>query len=127
MSKENKTALDLACKYIVKLEMSLHSNDSYIQPNYCKKNKCNPKSEIYCFDCCRQYLQEQADIPDGWDVVKEIYEWLEEHQKRIYKRAKEEHSVNELLNSFWDGREIEVDCILENLYKRLQQKEIEVK
>lgn len=76
MAKEKKDTLDLACKYIVQLDMSLHSNDSKIQPNYCTQKDCKAKSAADCLVCCKNYFQEQATIPDGWDVVKEIYEFV---------------------------------------------------
>ncbi|MDO5329031.1 MAG: hypothetical protein Q4E88_02870 [Coriobacteriia bacterium] len=37
---------------------------------------CSPIDKELCKKKLKQHFQQQADIPDGWEVVKEIYEEL---------------------------------------------------
>lgn len=66
-----KNSLRLACDYIVKLDSSIPSNASDIQPKYCKGN-CKSKSHEECLNCAMQYFGGDTKEQDGWDVVKEI-------------------------------------------------------
>ena len=81
MSK--KTALDLACEFIQNggLEMcSLCSID-------CKHLQTR-RTKNECFKKVKQHFQQQADIPDGWDVVKEIYKHYSKENKELEKEIK---------------------------------------
>lgn len=67
MSKEKKkTALYLACEEIDYLWGKFDGlyPDDYTD-EFCEKYG-------YGINGVKQYFQQQADIPDGWDVVKEI-------------------------------------------------------
>lgn len=95
MSK--KTALDLACE---ELNYLIYSEKTGIGCGDCPAVKdCELNCESYSVKNCtknlKQHFQEQADIPDGWDVVKKIHKalqdlWLDtagEDEEFAYGRA----------------------------------------
>ena len=88
MSK--KTALRIACEklcdtYHDVLESCMRFNDCKIIgcPVYKECEKYTTEAHINYtldhnvqIDILEQYFQQQADIPDGWEVVKELYKQL---------------------------------------------------
>lgn len=76
MNKEKKDALTLACKVLDDFVDCSNSWDIYCP----LEDKCN--IELNCGMQLKQYFQQQADIPDGWDVVKEIYKKIKQDRSR---------------------------------------------
>lgn len=73
MTKQRKTALDKACDWIV----------ANVDNKLCYFGKCKLKEKKECnFKNCvkkhKKYFQQQADTPDGWDVVSDIYGLLKD-------------------------------------------------
>ena len=66
MCKQKKDALTLACE---ELETRTSCPKDLYDFDCDCENTCNNNYT----QCWKQYFQQQADIPDGWDVVKEIY------------------------------------------------------
>lgn len=62
MSK--KTALDLACEWISARQ---GCSDCIVSKEICERYEYSK-----CKDKIKQHFQQQADIPGGWDVVKDI-------------------------------------------------------
>lgn len=65
MTKQKKTALDLACEHMIKKGIINCAINCPLRRN------CSAIEDEHCIKEIKQYFQEQADIPDGWDVVKE--------------------------------------------------------
>lgn len=90
----SRSAFELACEYIVKLDMSLASNASTVRPYYCQKKKCNTRSETNCITCCMQYFRQKAGVSDEQNIVKEIY-------KKFLELDEEFHNPDEFKFEFW--------------------------
>lgn len=83
MSRQKKTALDKACEEISSLFYEVGCCN-------CSAN-CGLKNtglfvKKVCIKNLKQYFQEQADIPDGWDIIKETIKQLK-NTKLPYKIA----------------------------------------
>ena len=106
MTKEKKTALDLMAKQLSKLWWTtLWNTNCPLYSNYCKT--CS-KVNNNCENKIKQYFQEKADIPDGWDVIKKRIAF---HKKALWDNPSPEYNegiILELENLCeWNG--IEVD------------------
>lgn len=114
MAEEKKTAIDKACEELynfIKKENCCNScpvcNKGcklLVQINY--ENVSNTKEK--CLEMIKQYFQEQADIPDGWDVIKKRIAF---HKKALWDNPSPEYNegiILELENLCeWNG--IKVD------------------
>lgn len=82
MNKLKKTALDLACSdLMVKI-----TNCEFDCPakSLCTKDKT--RDLFRCKAVLKKYYKQQADIPDGWDVVKDKYlEYAKKYDKLLEK------------------------------------------
>lgn len=115
-----KTALVLACEELEKNKV-VASVMCETCPDKGKCELCNgaqpTKARIW-----KQYFQQQANIPDGWDVVKEIYEIIIDDIDCIEKELS--HSSRESEN-----KEIKIETLKDVSYdieKYLKQAGIEV-
>lgn len=67
MNKEKKDALTLSCE---KLADIIDNPDSLCYIDFLD---CSIENTEEMINYMKNHFQEKADIPDGWDVVKEIY------------------------------------------------------
>lgn len=100
MCKEKKSALDLMADMIM---------THYFETGMCdscpaKVNDFCNAEDIFNHDACieqiKQYFKKQADIPDGWDVVKKQIKVLEKELGEWRKKAREwkmELKITEIL------------------------------
>lgn len=105
MTKQNKTALDLACEELA-FYCSKPKRRCFMDEDFNMKN-CSHDYPA-CQESIKQYFQEQADIPDGWDIVKEIYSQIKGQLKIWDKNDK-----------WYDGLDFIkcwIDFTLENKY-----------
>lgn len=73
-----KTALDKMCSdFIIRIR-----NCEFDCPakSLCTKDKT--KDLFKCQSVLKKYYKQQADIPDGWDVVKEIYKYIDQNHSQ---------------------------------------------
>ena len=133
MSK--KTALYMACE-----ELSKRTSCPKIYHNMDCKGCIGIVNQA---DCWVKYFQQQADIPDGWDVVREIYEdcqaeikifnndvkndvFVSDYERGIYERNNDicelieqvgimVGEIQDISNHNYESKQIEAQNRLENM------------
>lgn len=104
--KEKQTPFDKAVDFILEMLWSLKNDHQSITEldidwDFFKdKNRLTEKS-------IKKAFIKSADIPDGWDVVKEIYENLKKEHEDVKKCWAEKGKTKELYQ-FWSGRDSEI-------------------